>query len=234
MVSMSRRKYKPKRGRRANAPGHRKEMPHGAAPMMRMPNGKYNENYAKLFALRQAGEFKESAKYVGKIISEISPDAKVYAALGGVLLEANMIHDAESLCKEAVRLGPRLSYTHQTMGLFFRRSGEPDKAIQSYDAALKYYKRAGVPDYELATLYSNKGAAFVDLNFVKESIELFDKAIAADPKYAVAYLNKANALRVLGRYDEADTCISTAVSLNPNVQFNPLKKTGSAFFRRNT
>ncbi|MDD1715446.1 MAG: tetratricopeptide repeat protein [Methanolinea sp.] len=52
-------------------------------------------------------------------------------------------------------------------------------------------------------------------NRFREAIECYDRALAIDPDFSVAWSAKGVALHNLGRYDEAITCYDRALSLDP-------------------
>ena len=55
-----------------------------------------------------------------------------------------------------------------------------------------------------------------DLGDYNEAIIYFDKALAIDPKYEPAYINKGLALYGLGKYNEAINSYEKALTINPN------------------
>jgi tetratricopeptide (TPR) repeat protein len=56
----------------------------------------------------------------------------------------------------------------------------------------------------------NKGFSLAELAKYKEAIDCYDKALAIDPNYALAWGNKALSLDKLGRHDEAKECYDKA------------------------
>ncbi|XRO77404.1 tetratricopeptide repeat protein [Methanocaldococcus sp. 16A] len=57
-----------------------------------------------------------------------------------------------------------------------------------------------------AEYYYKKGVELGNKGDIEKALEYFDKAIQLNPFYRDAYFNKALALRILGRYDEAREC----------------------------
>ena len=55
-------------------------------------------------------------------------------------------------------------------------------------------------------------------------LEYFDRAIAAHPRYAMAWNEKANFLDFMGRYEEAIQCYDMAIKLDP--------ESGEAWFNK--
>lgn len=67
-----------------------------------------------------------------------------------------------------------------------------------------------------ATEWYEKGRASLQSGQYREAIEAFTKALALDPKYAVAYRNRGNAHSQLGNYQQAVTDYGKALILDPN------------------
>lgn len=67
-----------------------------------------------------------------------------------------------------------------------------------------------------ARSWDNKGAEFVKQDRYQEALAAFDRAIAIDPKYAMAWCDKGTALVLLRRLDEAVTAYDRALALYPD------------------
>ncbi|WP_456373981.1 tetratricopeptide repeat protein [Methanocaldococcus sp.] len=66
---------------------------------------------------------------------------------------------------------------------------------------------------EKAIYYYKKGIEVGNKGDVKKALEYFNKAIELNPFYRDAYYNKALALRILGRYEEARECLIIGMSI---------------------
>ena len=62
---------------------------------------------------------------------------------------------------------------------------------------------------------NDKGLSLSNLGHSEEALGYYDRALALDPEYALAWDNKGAALGHLGRYEEELTCIDRALALNP-------------------
>ena len=60
-----------------------------------------------------------------------------------------------------------------------------------------------------------KGNTLYSLNYFKEAIECYDKAIEINPKFNEAYNNKGNTLYRLNYFKEAIECYDKAIEINP-------------------
>ena len=67
------------------------------------------------------------------------------------------------------------------------------------------------------------------LDRLDDALASFDRAIALKPSYAEAFINRANALRMLDRFGEAVTSFDRAIALKPG---NPEAFTNPTTIRR--
>jgi tetratricopeptide (TPR) repeat protein len=88
------------------------------------------------------------------------------------------------------------------------RAGRLEEAEAGYKAVLKI-----APD--MVGVLHNLGVLCAETGRPREAIGYFDRAIAAEPGYASAYYNKANALRALGHRGAALKLYHQTVSLEP-------------------
>ena len=68
-------------------------------------------------------------------------------------------------------------------------------------------------DYETANVkasWNNKGVALYNQDNYTGAISCYDRAIEIDPRYALAWSNKGNALKALHRDDEAEKAFAKA------------------------
>ncbi|CAB3288760.1 TPR repeat-containing protein [Methanocaldococcus lauensis] len=77
---------------------------------------------------------------------------------------------------------------------------------------------------EKAIYYYKKGVEVGNKGDVKKALEYFNKAIELNPFYRDAYYNKALALRILGRYEEARECLIIGLSIERYINCNIKKK----------
>ncbi len=92
------------------------------------------------------------------------------------------------------------------MGLTYEAMGQKKEAAVCYTEAMKYYQDDA---NNLAILYSNRALVSSDEDAIKD----FSKAIELNPKYALAYGNRADRYRWIGKYPEAISDYSAAFSL---------------------
>ena len=97
-------------------------------------------------------------------------------------------------------------------GEAFRAVGESDKAIDDMTKAIKL----GVPDW--AHAYGQRGAERLKKGDLKGAVADSDKAIASDPKLAIAYLGRGTAHVGLGNVQKAIADLTLAVKLDSSLK----------------
>lgn len=90
-------------------------------------------------------------------------------------------------------------------GIEYHDRGDYDKAIETYQEALKINSRSSFAYYEMALSYFNKG------DLVK-AVEYSDQVLQQRARYMLqAYIMKGSCLDVLGRTEEAAVVFETAI-----------------------
>ena len=108
----------------------------------------------------------------------------------------------------AVKLDSTLSIAWANHGTALLNLGKPEEALKSYACA----KRFNPQD---PYIYCSMCSANIARNKPEEAIQAAEGALAVDSTYAPAMANKANALRMLGRTQEADSLLQQAKKLFP-------------------
>ncbi len=73
----------------------------------------------------------------------------------------------------------------------------------SWNSNLTLWSRAAAVDKNNAEAYNSIGLALLDLNQHEKALEYYERALQLKPGYVLAMHNRALALALLGRYDEA-------------------------------
>ena len=89
-------------------------------------------------------------------------------------------------------------------GNTYIRKKQWEKALQSYDLAIKY-------NSNFAKAYYGKGLALRQLNKYNEALKAYQKATQIDPLYSQAYLAMGILYRLLKQYDYALTACLSAI-----------------------
>ena len=92
--------------------------------------------------------------------------------------------------------------------------GTYDEALQEFDKVLTDY-----PDYKEA--YMGKALTLMQMNELDKSMEAFNRAIALDDSFALAYANRGILNDRMGRYPEAAKDYRKAIELDPKLNEGP-------------
>ncbi len=105
-------------------------------------------------------------------------------------------------CSNCGAKNPKDAITCTTCGAPFElRQTTGQKAIRNYEKAI--HKKASRPSLMDADACNTRGNRHLELRQLGRAIEEFDEAIHLDPKYAVAYGNRAIAYKLQGNKTKA-------------------------------
>ncbi len=96
------------------------------------------------------------------------------------------------------------------------------KAIRNYEAAL--HEKAMRPNLMDADSYNTQGNRYLELRQLRRAIEDFGEAIRLDPKYAVAYGNRAIAYKLQGNKAKAIADFEKFITLASNPRLVQIAK----------
>jgi Tfp pilus assembly protein PilF len=116
---------------------------------------------------------------------------------------------ARATFENVLELDPDNVYAHYNLGLLAQDAGNDAFAIKQYEAALETD-----PDFTSA-LY-NEGI-LTETSDLNAAVELYRRAVAADPKMAPAHMRLGFALLHLGKKKEGADQLGTGVSLDPSM-----------------
>lgn len=139
-------------------------------------------------------------------------DVDIYVNLGSAFYDKEDYANALAVYRQALELQPYNAKIHCNLGFLYWGKGDTDEAIKSYELAIKYNDK-----YDIA--YNNLGVIYLDdLGRVNKSIELFRKAVDANPNYALAHFNLARAISIIGDKVEAAKLYQMAQDINKITQ----------------
>ena len=98
-------------------------------------------------------------------------------------------------------------YAHFNLGVIAQQAGDDTTAMTEYDAALQ-------TDDAFAPALFNKGILTEGAD-LEDAVALYERAVAADPEMAAAYMRLGFALVHLGREDEGEDYLGKGVALDP-------------------
>ena len=152
---------------------------------------------ATLFAGCAAGPEKAAEKAPEAAAPAVDPAAKAaFDAALKAMADGKDAQAEQTLLKMAQDY-PQLSGPHANLGIIYYRAGKLDKAEAAFRRAVEINpKRADSLDY-LGVISREKGQ-------FKQAAEYYQKAIAADPDYAIAHRNYGILLELyMGKLKEA-------------------------------
>ena len=127
---------------------------------------------------------------------ELDPmNASIYIRYGNLFKELGRFDEALNAYKKSIKLKSDNVGALANIGFVLKRLGKFNEAISYFIKAIKI-----TVDYEI---YHNIGAAYCSLDSYLEGIVYYDKAIKLKPDHVEAHLLKAQALRRLGKIDQA-------------------------------
>ena len=139
-------------------------------------------------------------------------DIDIYVNLGSAFYHKEDYNNALSIYRQALEYEPHNAKIHCNLGFLYWGSGNTEEAMKSYELAIKYNDQ-----YDIA--YNNLGVIYLDdLGRVKKAIELFRKAVATNPNYALAHFNLARAVSIIGDKVEAAKLYQMAQDINKITQ----------------
>ena len=168
------------------------------------------------------GNEREAAVWLNQALARADAAGRldVLDSLPQAALRVNEPARVLELCDRILERNPRAIGCLNARGIALRRLGAYEEALESVDAALHLN-----PGYVPAL--TNRATLLVHLGRTSEAISTAEHVLTLDATIANAYLAKTAALRQEGRFDEADACLRTGLTHDPQHQllrhalFNP-------------
>jgi eukaryotic-like serine/threonine-protein kinase len=128
-----------------------------------------------------------------------------HSALGVALFQSGRHDEAADAFREVIRLQPDNAFGYQQLGTVYHSQGHLAQALEQYRRA-----NAITP---VPQAYSNIGAILHQQGDYAGAVEAYRQAIELRPNAHIAHRNLGDALRRLGRTQEADNAYRRAVAL---------------------
>ena len=155
----------------------------------------------------QRGAYDLAEKLISQAIAWHPANAPAHNNLGNALLRLGRARDALASYRQAIALQPAYLDAHTNLCTTLTQLGELDEAAAAYRAAL-----ALAPDAPL--LHFQLGNALSGLGRDADAVTSY-RAALAQREFPEACANLGNALRKLGRLDEAAAACERALELRP-------------------
>lgn len=145
-------------------------------------------------ALREAGRLDEAVVFLRQA-AQVQPDyVEIYHNLGYVFQEKGEFAEAIASYHIALSLKPDYADAHLDLGRALQLQGDLAQAINHYQQSIEILPTPKA--------YYNYAAALHELGRDREAIDKYGEAIACDPGYVEAHVNRALVLLTNDRYLE--------------------------------
>ncbi|WP_426245837.1 tetratricopeptide repeat protein [Nocardioides sp. LHG3406-4] len=138
-----------------------------------------------------------------------APASAALVKKGLAELAAGDASTAKVTFENVLAIDPDNAYAHYNLGVIAQQDGRDKAAMKSYDAALDN-------DDAFAPALYNK-AILTEGSDLDAAVELYRRAVDADPAMAAAHMRLGFALVHLGKVAEGEEHLGTGVSLDPSM-----------------
>jgi tetratricopeptide (TPR) repeat protein len=183
-----------------------------------------NASLAQAKELEGAGNYDQAITVLQQASQTDPSQDLIWAYLGDAQRGAKKYTDAIDSYQKALAIKPNVGSYLNGLADAYAKSGQTDKAVQTYAAA------ATADPPNAALYYYNEGAVFTNTGKVDEAVTAFDKAIELDPKRADAYYWKG--VDLIGKATMKDNKMvapaGTAEAFNKYLELQPNGKYADA------
>ena len=159
-------------------------------------------------ALRETGDAAGALALCDAVLATDPGLADAHVARGLALGALGRSDDALATFQAALALDPEHADAHNDLGNLYVQRQASERAIAHYRRALAL--RPDDPDFE-----ANLGAGLLQARLAAEALVHLERALALVPGHPTARLNRATALALLGRLDEARAGYAEVIRLEP-------------------
>lgn len=211
-------------------------------------NDQENVYANKVRIYRILHQFPKALKLCNKLIKNYPKSSLGYTERAIIHHMTDLKDEASKDFDKAISLNPDEPFIRYNQGIFFRKNGLLNEALEIFKSLSKLkmkrgkilgflqlsntYAQLGKSDKALDELdnvlaidsnyahaYTHKGLIHGNLLEFEESIRFFTKAIKLDPNELGAYLNRAIAYSCQGLFDSALSDFENVIKLDPNQSY---------------
>src|SRR5215831_1763779 len=183
-----------------------------------------NAKLAEARDLEKAGNYDQAISILQEATTTEPSKDLLWAYLGDAYRGAKKYPEAAEAYQKALAINPTSGAYHSGLADAYARSGQTDKAIAEWNAAVQ------AEPANAATYYFNEGAVLTNTGKVDDAITAFDKTIQIDPKRADAYYWKG--VNMIGKATlKGDKMVApdgTADAFNKYLELDPNGKYADA------
>ena len=193
-------------------------------------------------ALRLAGKREEAVESYRRAIA-LKPDyALAHSCLGGALNELGRFEAAITHCQAAIAVAPKFLPAQISLAMAFRGASRMPEAVEAWREAIAIDPNRAESYHQLArelmelklsrealqcldhaitlqpdnvALHCSRGELQMYLQDGEAALAAFRQAVAVSPDLKKAWAGLGWALRLLGKFDEADSCVKRLLEIDP-------------------
>jgi tetratricopeptide (TPR) repeat protein len=155
-------------------------------------------------SLDHLGNYSEALEAYNRTI-EIAPyNPRAWVGRGLALEDLNKSDEALEAYQKAIEIDPEYAIVWNDKAWLRLKMGNYDQAVEDANRAIEILDRG------LAQTLDTKGVALAGLGEYEQAIECFDRAIELEPSIAEIWFHKGDALKGLGREDDAEAAYAIA------------------------
>jgi len=162
-------------------------------------------------SMRPGDVMRHTVFIIATLAALLAPTASARAGMEEDCMQVHDLDTKVSGCTAVIRSGQwqgkELAWAYNNRGLAYTYLGNPARAIEDYDQALRL-------DPGLAVAYLGRGVVYRNLGEHARAIEDYDEALRLDPDDAAAYRNRGIAYGTLGEYRRAIEDFDQALRLD--------------------
>jgi tetratricopeptide (TPR) repeat protein len=186
--------------------------------------------------LFEQGNYEKAIICFDKVLAT-DPKSEVAWFRKGISLYKLKKYEEASLCfDELIKINSGTSDIWYFKGLTLYKQGKYNEAIAYFDKVLEvapgsiYSENNVGADY--VSPWNTRGMALFMIENYDESLKSFDKALAISPDLAIAWHNKGESLKKLGKYKEAEECSKKEKNLLTDKQKPERSQTSDEWFMK--
>jgi len=143
-------------------------------------------------------------------LTQVVPDSLDYCSnLAGVLEQTGQAEAAVAQYQRLLALRPDFADAHFNLALVYRNARRYSDAVAEYEAAI----RLGIDRPE--EVYSNLGVLYADMRLADQARQMYEQALAIEPRYVPALFNLAGLLEEQGERKQALGVYQQILDIDP-------------------
>lgn len=173
-------------------------------PVCAVVKRKTKNDYLGVQAMQQ-NNYMMAITHLEQAIKEESDNEVAFVYLARLYNDIGNIDRAIQLCQQCLKFNPNHEQAMETLGLAYLRKGKVDEAIMTFMRIIDV-------NFKYVTSYYYLGYIYLHTNKPYDAVMYLQKCIEINGRYKPAYYLMADALRSLGKTQEAEQYINAAKS----------------------